>query len=111
MISSYRLSANPRLSNPGPRLALEAATTLVAVSPAGSLFATDDQPRSSCATTAPGSTGTGVTVGVSFRPLPVTVHTPVEPRFTQPSSIDFSRPAMLAAEAGSTNTPSVAATR
>ena len=41
----------------------------------------------------------------------VTVHTTVEPLATQPSSIDLSRPAMLAADAGSTNTPSARATR
>src|SRR5690349_7683168 len=42
-ISSYRLSARPRLSKPGPRLALEAATTAVAVSPAGRVFTSSDQ--------------------------------------------------------------------
>ena len=50
-------------------------------------------------------------VSGSLSPLPVTVHTTVDPFVTQPSSIDFSRPAMLAADAGSTNTPSVRATR
>ena len=65
-----------------------------------------------------GSTGSGVTVGMPFSavsgslsPLPVTVHTTVDPWSTQPSSIDLSSPAMLAADAGSTNTPSVRATR
>ncbi|CPA33063.1 Uncharacterised protein [Mycobacterium tuberculosis] len=50
-------------------------------------------------------------VSGSLRPLPVTVHTTVEPRATQPSSIALRRPAMLAADAGSTNTPSTRATR
>ena len=40
MISSQRLSARPRLSKPGPRLALDAATTAVAVSPAGRVCVT-----------------------------------------------------------------------
>ncbi len=74
--------------------------------------------RPSLATTATGSTGTGMTAGIPFsavsgslRPLPVTVHTTVEPLATQPSSTDLSNPAMLAADAGSTNTPSARATR
>src|SRR3954467_4264089 len=50
-------------------------------------------------------------VSGSLSPLPVTVHTTVDPLATQPSSIDFNRPAMLAADAGSTKTPSVRATR
>src|SRR3954452_11226402 len=50
-------------------------------------------------------------VSGSLSPLPVTVHTTVDPFATQPSSIDFSRPAMLAADAGSTKTPSGRATR
>ena len=54
------------------------------------------QARSSAAATATGSTGTAVTSGIptsavsgSLRPLPVTVHTTVEPRLTQPSSTDL----------------------
>src|ERR1700744_1901256 len=41
-------------------------------------------------------------VSGSFRPLPGTVHPTVDPGATQPSPTDLSRPAMLAAEAGST---------
>src|SRR5882757_9193279 len=39
-ISSYRLSASPRLSNPGPRFALDAATTALAARPAGRIRVT-----------------------------------------------------------------------
>src|SRR5262249_41756868 len=74
--------------------------------------------RPNFSTTSTGSTGSAATLGMSFRavsgslrPLPVTVHTTVDPRATQPSSTDLSRPAMLAADAGSTNTPSDSATR
>src|SRR5690606_15403584 len=44
-------------------------------------------------------------VAVSLRPLPVTVHTMVAPAGTRPRSAAWSRPATLAADAGSTKTP------
>src|SRR5699024_9610652 len=50
-------------------------------------------------------------VAVSFRPCPVTVHTTVAPAGTSPASARTSSPATLAAEAGSTNTPTRRATR
>src|SRR5699024_11492577 len=49
-------------------------------------------------------------VAVSFRPLPVTVHTTVAPAGRSPASARASRPATLAADAGSTNTPTLRAT-
>src|SRR5690606_453185 len=68
---------------------------------------------SSAFATACGSTGSGSTsvmldsaVSGSFNPCPVTVHTTTEPDGKRPSSAVASRPATLAAEAGSTNTPS-----
>jgi threonine synthase len=70
-------------------------------------------PASWAAATALGSIGTTVgdgavssTVSGSFRPCPVTVHTTSEPRGRVPSAVDCSSPATLAADAGSTNTPS-----
>src|SRR5271163_3885665 len=202
-ISSQRLNARPRLSKPGPRLALDADTTELATRPAGSIWVTDRLSRRACdhhpahlvatrrarlrracdlhrahlvatrrarlrracdlhrahlvatrrarlrracdrhtaqlvatrrvrlrracdlhyaspnfSTTRTGSTGSGDTFGISFSavsgslsPLPVTVHTTVEPGATQPSSTALSRPAMLAADAGSTKMPSERATR
>lgn len=41
VISSHRLNARPMLSKPGPRFALEAETTAVATSPAGSIGVTN----------------------------------------------------------------------
>ncbi len=68
---------------------------------------------SSAVATAPGSTGTGSTatmpsiaVSGSFRPWPVTVQTTTEPFGRRPSAAVASRPAMLAADAGSTKIPS-----
>src|SRR5690606_30436710 len=48
-------------------------------------------------------------VSGSFRPCPVTVQTTNEPRGRRPSSATFSNPATPVADAGSTNTPSQAA--
>src|SRR5699024_10171058 len=74
------------------------------------------QARSSASAAARASTGTMVAEGAparaqsgSLRPLPVTVHTTRLPRGTCPASAAWSRPATLAAEASSTNTPSSAA--
>ena len=50
-------------------------------------------------------------VSGSLSPLPVTVHTTVDPFAPSRRRWASSRPAMLAADAGSTNTPSVRATR
>ncbi len=104
---------SPMLSNPGPRLALDADTTARRHQPGRQHLATATPSSPTSRRRATGSTGSGDTLGMSFsavsgslRPLPVTVHTTVEPRGTQPSSTDLSRPAMLAADAGSTKTPS-----
>jgi hypothetical protein len=45
MISSYMLNARPILSNPGPRFALEAATTALAAKPGGRVCVTNSPPR------------------------------------------------------------------
>ena len=85
-ISSYRASAMPRLSNPGPRLALDAATVALAVSPTGSvrvirsgqseLF--DDGRRVDRQRCHRRHALLSAVWG-PLRPLPVTVHTTVEP--------------------------------
>ena len=120
-ISSYRLSARPRLSNPGPRFALDAATTALAARPAGRIRVTG---RSSALRQSElGDHRNGVdrhglddgmpfsAVSGSLRPLPGDgAHHGGTPR--HPAVLDrLSRPATLAADAGSTKTPSVRATR
>ena len=59
----------PDCRNPGPRLALDAATTAVAVSPAGSdpRHRSPSRPVRAWRRTATGSTGTGVTVGMPLQ--------------------------------------------
>src|SRR5690606_4873907 len=73
----------------------------------------DDQASSRAVAAAWASTGIVPGAGApeiaqsgSLRPLPVTVHTTRSPASISPCSRAWSRPATLAAEASSTNTPS-----
>ena len=51
-----------------------------------------------------------IAVSASFKPCPVSVHTTVSPSCKTPAWCNFATPATDAADAGSQNTPSVAAT-
>src|SRR6185437_639595 len=127
--SSYRLSASPSASNPGPRFALVAGTrTRTAPSlKAPSLRAPSlkvaawkaigqARPRAVAAEVTSGAMVAGLGAPSraqegSFRPLPVIVQTTRDPAGIWPLALARSRPATLAEEASSPQTASWVASR
>src|SRR5689334_25225923 len=112
--SSYRLSASPTASNPGPRFALVAGThtrTASCVQAIGQA-----RPRAVAAEVTSGAMVAGLGAPSraqegSFRPLPVIVQTTRDPAGIWPLALARSRPATLAEEASSPQTASWVASR
>src|SRR5689334_12226894 len=117
--SSYRLSASPSASKPGPRFALVAGTrTRTAPSLKDIAWKAIGQvrPRAVAAEVTSGAMVAGLGAPSraqegSFRPLPVIVQTTRDPAGIWPLALARSRPATLAEEASSPQTASWVASR